>query len=341
MKTIYLDVSKSMNWKMKKTYKWGILGPGKIAHRFVEALQNVPAAETYGVASRDNKRAVDFAAKFHIPVVYDTYESLIKDPEIDIIYIATPHSFHHEQAIKCLNHKKAVLCEKPLSVDYKRTLQIVTAARSNNTFLMEAMWTRFMPATLKVLELIKQGRLGEVKYISADFGDNFPYDPTSRVYDVKLGAGSILDIGIYPLFLVLLIFGKPDDIKSFAHLANTGADDLASALLCYRDGRIATVLSSNILHTPIKAEIIGTEGSITMHSTWYNTKSISLSKFGQETQHIDVSYEGNGFEFQIQEVMNCLDRGEKESLQMPLDFTLLLSKTMDEICRQCGVLYPE
>lgn len=325
---------------MTKTYKWGILGPGKIAHRFAEALQNVPGAKTYAVASRDKNRALGFAAKYHIPVVHDNYESLIQDPEVDIIYIATPHSFHHEQAIMCLNNKKAVLCEKPLSVDHKRALQIVTAARNNNTFLMEAMWTRFMPATLKVLELIKEGKIGEVKFIRGDFGDSFPYDPTSRVYDLKLGAGSILDIGIYPLFLVLLILGKPDEIKSFAHLANTGADDLASAMLCYRDGRIATILSSNILHTPITAEIMGTEGIITMHSSWYNTKSISLSKAGQETQLLDVSYRGNGFEFQIQEVMNCLDRGAKESSLMPLDFTLLLSKTMAEICHQCGVVYP-
>jgi predicted dehydrogenase len=314
---------------MNKTYKWGILGPGKIAHRFAEALQNVPGAETFAVASRVKKRALEFAAKYHVPVVHDNYESLIQDPEVDIIYIATPHSFHHEQAIMCLNNKKAVLCEKPLSVDFKRSLQIVTAARNNNTFLMEAMWTRFMPATLKVLELIKEGKVGEVKCICADFGDNFPYDPTSRVYDLKLGAGSILDIGIYPLFLVLLILGKPDEIKSFAHLANTGADDLAS-----------TILSSNILHTPITAEIMGTEGMITMHSTWYNTKSISFSKTGQETQLLDVSYQGNGFEFQIQEVMKCIDRGAKESSLMPLDFTLLLSKTMDEICHQCGIVYP-
>jgi predicted dehydrogenase len=326
---------------MKKIYKWGILGPGKIAHRFTEALQRVPSASAYSVASRDKERATEFAATYNIPVVHDSYESLVNDPDVDVIYIATPHSFHHEQAIMCLKNKKAVLCEKPLSVNYKSTQQIVIAARSSNTFLMEAMWTRFIPATLKVQALIMEGAIGDVKYIRGDFGDRFPVDPASRVYDLKLGGGSILDIGIYPLFLVLLILGKPDEIKSFAHLAETGADDLASAMLCYRDGKIATILSSTILHTPITAEIMGTEGIITMHSSWYNTKSISLSKMGAETKHFDVSYDGNGFEFEIQEVMDCLDQGKTESALMPLDFTLLLSKTMDEICHQCGVTYPE
>ncbi|MBA4054141.1 MAG: dehydrogenase [Marivirga sp.] len=326
---------------MKKNYNWGILGPGKIAHRFAEALQRVPSASLYCVASRNKERATEFATKYSIPVVHENYESLVKDPEVDIIYISTPHSFHQEQAVMCLENNKPVLCEKPLSVNYKSTQKIVIAARSNKTFLMEAMWTRFMPATLKVQELIREGKIGDIKYIRGDFGDRFPFDPTSRVYDLKLGAGSILDIGIYPLFLILLILGRPDEIKSFAHLAETGADDLASAMLCYRDGKIATILSSNILHTPITAEIMGTEGIITMHSNWYNTKSVSLSKMGKETQYFDVSYDGNGFEFQIQEVMNCVGRGEKESTLMPLDFTLLLSKTMDEICHQCGVIYPE
>jgi len=324
---------------MARTYKWGILGPGKIAHRFAEAIRNVSGSSVYAVASRDVTRAEEFARTHNVPVIHENYEALIKDSSVDIIYIATPHSFHHRQAILCLKNKKPVLCEKPLSVNYKSTLEMVTAARSNNTFMMEAMWTRFMPATRKVLELIKSGKIGEVKYIRGDFGDLFPFDPASRVYDLKLGAGSILDIGIYPLFLILLILGKPDEIKSFAHLAETGADNLASAMLYYNSGQIATILSSTILHTPITAEIMGIGGTIALHSFWYNTKSLSLSKMGEVPHHFNVPYEGNGFEFQIEEVMGCLDRGEKESKLMSLDFTLLLSKTMDEICRQCGIQY--
>jgi len=325
---------------MPRTYSWGIIGPGKIAHRFVNAARYVNGAKVHAVASRDKKRAQEFAGKHNIPVVHNNYEALAKDPSVDVIYIATPHSFHREQAIMCLENKKPVLCEKPLTVTYQSALKMVEAARKNDTFMMEALWTRFMPATLKVLELVKDGSIGEIKYMRGDFGDMFPVDYSSRVYDLKLGAGSILDIGIYPLFLALLLLGKPDEIKAFAHLAETGADDLANALLYYKNGCIASILSSTIVHTPITAEIMGTKGIIELPSMWYETQTVKLIRKGEATQTFDASYEGNGFEFQIQEVMDCLDRGEKESRLMSLDFTLLLSKTLDEICQQCGVKYP-
>lgn len=324
---------------MAKMYKWGILGPGKIANHFAEAVANTPGSTVYAVASREENRAAEFAAKHNAPVVHKNYKALAEDPSVDIIYIATPHTFHEEQTILCLQHKKAVLCEKPMSVNYASTWKMVSAARDNNTFLMEAMWTRFMPATLKVLELIQAGKIGDVKCVRGDFGDQFPFDPTSRVYDLKLGAGSILDIGVYPLFLILLILGKPDQIRSVAHLAETGADDLASALLYYNSGKLGSMLSSTIMHTPITAEIMGTEGTISLHPFWYETKSLSLHKFKEDPVHIEVGYDGNGFEFQIQEVLGCLDRGAKESERMSLDFTLLLSKTMDEICSQSGIAY--
>ena len=326
---------------MAKDYRWGIIGPGKIAHRFADAIRNVSGSGIYAVASRDRKRGEEFAATYNVPVMYGHYEDLVNDPSVDVVYIATPHSFHQEHTLLCLNKKKPVLCEKPMSVNFKSTLKMVAAARRNNTFLMEAMWTRFMPATLKVMELIREGKIGEIKYIRGDFGDRFPFEPKSRVYDLKLGAGSILDIGIYPLFLILLILGKPDAIKSFAHLAKTGADVLACAMLYYNNGQLATMLSSTILHTPITAEIMGTDGTLTLHSFWYNTKSISLTRMGEEPQLFSVPYRGNGFEFQIQEVIQCLDRGDQESSLMSLDFTLLLSKTMDDICRQCGIQYPQ
>lgn len=324
---------------MTRTYKWGILGPGKIAHRFADAVRNVPGSSIYAVASRDQERAEAFAAKHSAPVVYESYRMLVEDPAVDIVYIATPHAFHEAQTLLCLEHKKAVLCEKPMSVNYASTLKMALAARANNTFLMEAMWTRFMPATLKVLELVQSGKIGEVKCVRGDFGDQFSFDPASRVYDLKLGAGSILDIGIYPLFLILLLLGKPDQITSVAHLAETGADDLASALLYYKSGKIGSMLSSTIVHTPIAAEVIGTEGTISLHPFWYETKTISLHTFNAPPVQIDVGYSGNGFEFQVQEVLACLNRGAIESDLMPLDATLLLSQTMDEICRQCGVVY--
>jgi predicted dehydrogenase len=326
---------------LSHTYRWGIIGPGKIAHVFAQAVKNVPGSSVYAVASRDTARAKSFAEQYQIPVVHDSYELLMQDPNVDIIYISTPHSFHHDQVLKCLERKKPVMCEKPLTTNYAMARQMVDAARAHNVFLMEAMWTRFMPATRKILELIRENAIGEVKYVRGDFGDQFPFDPNSRVYDLKLGGGSILDIGIYPLFLALLVLGKPDAIKSFAHLAKTGADDLASALLYYDRGCIASIMSSTIIHSPITAEIIGTKGMITLDPFWYKTASISLSQPGAGVKRISVPYTGNGFEFQIEEVMQCLDRGAQESDLMPLDFTLLLSAVMDEICQECGISYSD
>jgi predicted dehydrogenase len=324
---------------MAKKINWGIIGPGKIAHRFAEAVVNEGNSSIYAIASRDRDRAEEFAEKHNAAVVHENYEALAKDPAVDVVYIATPHSYHQEQAILCLRNKKPVLCEKPMSVNFESTLKMVNAARENNTFLMEAMWTRFMPAVGKSMQLINDGVIGDVKFVRADFGDQFPFDPTSRVYDLKLGAGSILDIGIYPLFLILHILGKPDEIKSFAHLSATGADDLASAILYYKEGKMGSMLSSTVMHTPIAAEIIGTKGTIALHPFWYETKSISLHKFEHEPEHIDVSYPGNGFEFEISEVLSCLTRGAKQSDLLPLDFSLLLSKTMDEICKTSNIHY--
>lgn len=318
---------------------WGIIGPGKIANVFAEAVVNEGHSEIRAVASRDITRGKEFAEKHNIPVVYDTYQALIEDPLIDVIYIATPHSFHERQALSCLEKKKAVLCEKPMTVNLDSALRMIGSSRRNNTFLMEAMWTRFMPATLKVMELIKEGQIGEVKYVHGDFGDSFPFDPGSRVYDLSLGAGSILDIGIYPLFLSLLLLGKPDSIKAVGHLAITGADDLVSALMYYNKGCIGSFMSTTVMKTPTTAEIMGTEGVITLHPLWYKTKSLSLAKNDNPTQVLDVPFDGNGFEFQISEVLTCLDAGRIESSMMPHDFTLLLSETMDEICKQCGVSY--
>ncbi|MEO8472613.1 MAG: Gfo/Idh/MocA family oxidoreductase [Chryseolinea sp.] len=320
-------------------HKWGIIGPGKIAHVFAEAVANEGYSEIRAVASRDVNRGKEFAQKHNIPIVYDSYQSLIEDPLIDIVYVATPHSFHERQVISCLENKKAVLCEKPMTVNLDSALRMIGSSRKNNTFLMEAMWTRFMPATLKVMELIKEGQIGEVKYVHGDFGDSFPFDQSSRVYDLKLGAGSILDIGIYPLFLSLLLLGKPDSIKAVGHLAVTGADDLVSAITYYKKGCIGSFMSTTVMKTPTTAEIIGTGGVITLHPPWYKTKSLSLAKIDKPTQVLNVPFDGNGFEFQIHEVLTCMDKGVIESSMMSHDFTLLLSETMEEICKQCGVSY--
>jgi predicted dehydrogenase len=324
---------------MDKIFKWGIIGPGKIAQKFAAALEAVPNATLHAVASRDIEKAKQFATEYNAPFFYDNYETLADNKETDAVYIATPHSFHHAHVLLCLQKKKAVLCEKPMSVNYASTAEMIKAAKENNVFLMEAMWSRFLPIINKTMELIKDGAIGKIKYLNADFGFVAPFNKDSRLYDLKLGGGSLLDVGIYPLFLALLLLGKPDEIKAFAHLAATGADETTSAILFYKNGTMANILSSVVAQTPITAEITGTEGTIILDRPWYKGNSIRVRKNDVVTHTFSVPYAGNGFEFQIQEVQACLQKGVTESSLMPLDFSLEMSRIMDEISGISNIMY--
>jgi predicted dehydrogenase len=324
---------------MEKIFKWGIIGPGRIARKFAAALQLAPNAVLHAVASRDKARAEEFARNYNAPHFYDSYEALANNEEVDAVYIATPHTFHHAHALLCLQKKKAVLCEKPMSVNFSSTAEMVLAARENNTFLMEAMWSRFLPIIDKTLQLVNDGVAGDLKYVSADFGFAAPFDAGSRLYNLELGGGSLLDVGIYPLFLVLLLLGKPDEIKAFSQLASTGADETTSVLLFYKTGVMAHILSSITAQTPIMAEITGTKGTIFLDRPWYKGSEIRIRKNDTITETFRLPYGDNGFEFQIQEVQECLAKGLTESSKMPLGFSLLLSDVMDDICRMGNINY--
>lgn len=319
--------------------RWGILGPGQIAERFASATRLVPQAQLRAVASRDPARAAAFASRFSIPVHYGSYEALVHDPSVDAIYIATPHAFHHAHALVCLNAGKPVLCEKPFALNQAQARRMIDTARSRHTFLMEAMWTRFLPATLKALQIIQSGGIGNLKYLRADFGTVFKFDPASRIFDLKLGGGSLLDVGVYPLFLAVLLLGRPDEVKSCAHLCSTGVDETMNALLHYKQGCIANILSSVSANTPLTAEIIGSEGTLTLNRPWYKTQSLTLSPNTGSPQTIPEPYEGNGLQFEIQEVMNCLAENMIESSLMPLDLSLTMAEVSDEIRAQCGIYY--
>ncbi len=324
---------------MDKIYKWGIIGPGRIAQKFAKALTLVPNATLHAVASRDKAKAAQFAAEYNAAIFYDNYEALAANEEIDAVYIATPHTYHHKHALLCLQHKKAVLCEKPMSVNHASTQEMVDAARQNNTFLMEAMWSRFLPIIEKTLQLVRDGEIGTLKYLRADFGFTAPFDTGSRLYDLKLGGGSLLDVGVYPLFLALMIMGRPDKITSFAHLAATGADTTTSALLYYENGMTANIYSSIVSQTPITAEITGTEGTITLERPWYKGSSIYIRKKDSITERFSVPYGDNGFEFQVMEVHDCLQKNQIESNLMPHHFSLLLSEVMEQINQAGNIIY--
>jgi len=291
------------------------------------------------VASRKEETAREFAQKYNASQYYGSYEQLVKDPKVDMVYIATPHAFHREQAILCLNNKKAVLCEKPLAHKYEDVKAMIEASRFNKTFLMEAMWSRFLPPVNNALELIAGGHIGQVKSLTADFGFNSPFVAKGRLYDLSLGGGSLMDVGVYPLFLALSVLGEPIKYEAKATLSSTGADENCRIFLKYEQAE-AGLFSSIIEDTKKEAVVTGTEGSIRFLSPWYRQTSIELIKKNGTVQEFKFDYNGNGFEAEIIESMNCLKAGAIESPIMSHGFSLLQSKVLDRICLESGIVYP-
>lgn len=324
---------------MPDIYNWGIIGPGKIAKKFAEALSLTDKVRLGAVASRDREKAMQFAEAFGCPKAYDSYEKLVQDPEIDVVYIATPHAFHCEQTLLCLGHKKAVLCEKPLALDAAQVNRMIQAARDNNVFLMEALWTRFLPWLRAVMEIIGNGLIGEVRYVRADFGFKAGYDPLGRLFDTKLGGGSLLDIGIYPLFLCQQVLGKPQHIIATGNIDAGGADLSCHAVLQYGNGAAGIITSMLDCDTPQTAEIAGTEGMIRIPSCWHRVHEFEWKGNGEGWQKVTLPPLTNGFECQIAEVTRCLDQDLTESPLLPQAFSLQLSETMDAIRKQIGVQY--
>jgi predicted dehydrogenase len=336
-----------------KQFTWGIIGPGKIANKFAIALTLVEGARLGAVASRDIARALSFADAHNSspddPIrVYDSYDQLAADPSIDAVYIATPHGFHAEHATLCLRHGKAVLCEKPMALSARQVNEMVDTARAHRAFLMEAMWTRFLPLTEEITRQIADGQIGDLRYIRADFGFPAPFNPDGRLYDLRLGGGSLLDIGIYPLFLCLYLLGEPQQVTAVGHLAPTGADDTCHAILRFREDRTAVITSTLTCQTGLTAEIAGTHAAIHIPSPWYRNDQFTIHKnkrdqtpqSPQEPQLIQLEPMINGFEYQIRETMNCVSSGLIESPKMSFDFSLLMARTMDTIRTQLGVKYP-
>ncbi|MGF7233080.1 Gfo/Idh/MocA family protein [Arachidicoccus sp.] len=322
-----------------KIYNWGIIGPGKIAKKFAEALMLVKDVRLGAVASRDLSRAEQFAEAYGGEKAYDNYQALADDPTIDVVYIALPHSFHCEQTIMCLQNKKAVLCEKPLALDAEQVNRMIQASQENDCFLMEALWTRFLPWLKAVLEIIAEGKIGTVKYVRADFGFKAEYNPSGRLFDTRLGGGSLLDIGIYPLFLCQQILGRPMHIAASGSLDYTTADRSCHAILQYDNGGAGIITSMLDCDTPQTAEIAGTEGMIRIPSPWHRCNGFEWRKTNEDWQYMTLPLVANGFEFQIAEVVRCLNKGLTQSPLLSHSFSLQLSRAMDEIKKQIGISY--
>lgn len=317
----------------QRTIRWAIAGTGKIAHKFAEGLRQLPEAQLVAVASRTYATAQAFAQTWNVPQVYDSFEALATDNTVDVVYIATPNSEHHANALLFLNHKKAVLCEKPFALNSAQLQEIVECARRNKVFLMEALWTRFLPTIRLTEDLIAQGKIGTPTFIAADFGFEAAYNPESRLFNPALGGGSLLDIGLYPAFLALLLFGKPDYLQAMKHAAPTGVDMTTLMQMRWNDGRVAQLSSTFAVRLPCEAEITGTLGSIKLHRMWHIPTKVSL-RTGDELSDVTPELIGNGYNYEAQHVHECLQAGLTESPLLPLSFSLELMQLLDRIAAE-------
>ncbi len=325
---------------MSTPIRWGILGLGTIARAFATGLTAVPDAKLAAVGSRSVFKAKEFAKEFGSPRVHGSYADLANDPDIDAIYIATPHPMHKDDAILCLNAGKAVLCEKPFCVNAKELDQVVAVARAKNVFLMEAMWTRFMPVMAKVREWLATGRIGEPRLATADFGFRCTWDPASRLLAPSLAGGGLLDVGIYTISFASMVFGpKPSRITGFAHLGETGVDEQAAYILGYPGGGLASLTCAVRTETSQGARIDGTEGRIEIPSPFWKATRAVLTASGR-TETIDAPHKANGYEYEAMEVGRCLRAGLKESPIVTLDESLALMRVLDQVRAQFGLKYP-
>ena len=320
--------------------RWGILGTGAIARQFVEGLNSLPEAEVLAVGSRSEASAAEFADEREIPRRYASYDDLAADPDVDVVYVATPHPFHADNAELCLEAGKAVLCEKPFTLYAAEAERIVWLARDRGLFLMEGMWTRFFPLMEKLRRLVSDGAIGEVRMLNVDFGFRADLDPASRLFDPKLGGGALLDVGVYCVSLASMVLGKPSRTVGLSHLGETGVDEQASVVLEHEGGRLANLSIGIRTATPQEVTIMGTDGYLRVHSPWWRPTSMTISRPGEGTETVEAPVSGNGFNYEAAEVMRCLEAGATESEIMPLDETLSVMRTMDGVRAAWGLRYP-
>ena len=319
---------------------WGILSTGGIAHKFADDLKLLPEASMIAVGSRSRETAERFGDEYEIPYRFGSYRELVECPEVEVVYIGTPHPFHQENTILALNAGKAVLCEKPFAMNARQAQVMIELAQAKKLFLMEAMWSRFTPLFQQVKRWILEGLIGEIQLVQSDYGQVMDFSPENRFFNPDLGGGSLLDIGIYPISLASFIYEKqPVNIQSRVHLGNTGVDELAAMIFDYGNGRLAILSSAITLQTRGETVIIGTEGQIQIPGPWHQLREVKVIRKGQEKRH-EYPRIGRGYAHQAIEVMRCLKAGKTESTILPLDESLAIMQTLDRIREIWGFKYP-
>ncbi len=325
---------------MRNKIKWGIISTGHIAQKFAEALAILPEAELTAVASRTIGKVKEFAEKYKVPKSYGSYIQLANDPEIDVVYIATPHTFHLENAVMCMRKGKSVLCEKALTINAEEAREMVRVAREENVFLMEAMIPRHIPLIKKSLKWIDDGKIGEVRIVKASRCARGEFSDESRILNPKFGGGSLLDLGVYVISFAFQVLGKfPIESVGVSHIGHLGSDEQGAALLKFDKGEIADLTFALRTEAVNDAYIFGTKGYIKLHDLFAVPTKASLFVNKEEVEIIEEPIIGNALNYEAEEVMRCMKKGLKESPFMPPDESIKIMEVMDKIRKPWGLVY--
>ena len=325
---------------MSKKTRWGILGTGYIAQKFAEALAFIPEAELAAVGSRSLESARVFGARYHAARAYGTYQELVEDAQVDVVYVATVNSVHRQNCLAALQAGKPVLCEKPFTVNSAEAEEVIAFAHRQGLFLMEALWTRFIPAFVVARQMWESGVIGELRVVESEIAFINEKTPPAPLYDPALAGGCLLDMGAYPISLAHIVFGEPDRIASLGSIGASGVDEQTGMLFGYRGGQLGLGYSSFQVESPKEATVVGTKGYIRIHTPYFCPSAFTLHLNGKEPERFDVPYEGNGWNYEAVEVIQCLQEGKLESQVVPHGETLALMRTMDRIREQIGLKFP-
>jgi predicted dehydrogenase len=325
---------------MGKKYKWGILAPGKMSAKFTKGLILLENAELYAVGSRDLQRAKQFANEYGYKKYYGSYEEMAADPELEVVYIASPHSHHYEHTMLCLRNGKHVICEKAFAINSVEVEEMISEAKKRKLFLMEALWPPFQPFYKKAAEILKSGVAGKIVHFNGYFSFMPPYDPNDRKFNLVLGGGSLLDIGIYPVIDAITFLGVPSEIKASAVFGETGSEESLSAIFSYPNGIMATLYSSFRTDTGIGCDILCEKGNLTVSRGRDMNQTTILGLHGGNKQEFVFRPDAMGYHLEAEEVMRCLDDGKTESSIVPLSFSLDLMNTLDRIREAAGIVFP-
>jgi predicted dehydrogenase len=311
--------------------RWGVIGTGAIARAWSDDLRRTDSGRIVAVGSRTQAAADRFGDDFDVPARYASYEELVADDDVDAVYVTTPHPWHHDNSILALEAGKPVLCEKPLTMNAAEARAMVAMARDRKLFLMEAMWTRFLPHIIELRRLLADGAIGDIIRVSADHGQAIPHDPAHRIFAPELGGGALLDLGVYPVSFASMLLGTPSKILAAIEPAFTGVDGQTSMLFVYPNGAQALLSCTSLGRSPTRADIVGTQARIEIDTDFYRPSSFTLITASGERTRFEPPHEGWGLRHQADEVARCLHEGLLESPVMPLDESISIMETMDTV----------